>query len=296
MGGIVCVFQGGLGRVTLFETDVSVVRHVHPQVHVLIKLGGADSDYEVGERVCRLTDDQMVLVNSWTPHANWRMADDPGTTMIALYVEPGWLRAAIDRPVAIGGHFAMPVAPVTPRIRACAQDIADAIAAATELDEDTLDDPVREILADILDRFEGVAQPRPRLRSSDYRIRRAMSLMAAQTGPRGMIKHLPRSVGLSRSRFYEQFKDTAGISPGVYADGVTLDHAIRQLVATSNPIGEISADLGFAAQGHFTRYFKSKVCFTPSEYRRVAMCMGGSAAGPASATPPRRAYSAPSPA
>jgi AraC family transcriptional regulator len=287
MGGIISVFQGGLGRVTLFETDVSVVRHVHPQLHVLIKLGGADSVYEVGDRPCRLTDDQMVLINSWTPHANWRGADDPGTTMIALYVEPGWLRSAVDRPVAVGQPFAVPVAPVTPRIRARAHEIADALAAATELEDETLDDPVRAILGDILDRLKGVARPQKGTRAFDYRIRRAMSLMSAEGGPRGLLKHLPRSVGLSRSRFYEQFKGTAGVSPGLYADGVTLDHAIRELVATEKPIGEISAELGFTAQGHFTRFFKSKVCFTPSEYRRVALCAaaGGDGACASPGTP-----------
>lgn len=272
MGGIVSVYQGAMGRITLFDTSVSVAEHVHPQLHVMIKLGGGDSLYRIGGRSCALTDDQLVLINAWTPHTNRREDDHPGTLMIALYLEPAWLRALLDRPVSVARPFAQPIAPVTPRIRTRAHEIADRLTAPSALAEEALEEGVGGILRDILDRFDALEAPPASLRPFDYRIRRAISLLAADGGRRAMLKRLPKSVGLSRSRFYEQFRDSTGLPPGLYADGVMLDRAVRALVETRKPIGEISAELGFAAQSHFTRFFKSKVCFTPSEYRHVALC------------------------
>lgn len=274
MGAMVSVYQGALGRVTLFDTNVSAVEHVHPQLHVMIKLSGCDSVYQVGDCDCPLTDDQMVLVNSWTRHGNWRPDDDPGTLMIAFYVEPAWMRTAMGWPVETSPPFSLPVAPVTPEIRRRALDIADILAAPGGIHEDALGDQVAATLKGIVTGLEATQTPRQRARPVDYRIRRAIALMAGEDGPRSVLKRLPKHVGLSRSSFYEQFKNSTGVPPGLYADGVTLDQAVRALVETDKTIGDIAADLGFSAQSHFTRFFKSKVCFTPSEFRHVA-CMAG---------------------
>lgn len=273
MGGIVSVYQGAMGRITLFDASVSVAEHAHPQLHVMIKLGGADSLYEIGGRPCALTDRQMVLINAWTPHGNRRGGDHPGTLVMALYLEPAWLRALLDRPVAAAQPFAQPLAPVTPRSRALAHEIADMLAAPAALAEPALDARVGGLLREVLAGFEAAAgAPRAVPRPFDYRIRRAISLLDAEGGRRGSLQRLPKSVGLSRSRFYERFRDSTGLSPGLYADGLVLDRAVRALVETRKPIGQIAEELGFSAQSHFTRFFKAKVCFTPSEYRHVALC------------------------
>ncbi|ARP97834.1 hypothetical protein [Pseudorhodoplanes sinuspersici] len=36
--------------------------------------------------LCPITDDQMVLINPWLPHANWRNENDPPITILALYL------------------------------------------------------------------------------------------------------------------------------------------------------------------------------------------------------------------
>jgi AraC family transcriptional regulator len=274
VSGIVSIYQGPMGRISLFDTNVSVVEHVHPQLHVMIKISGSDSIYQVGDSACTLSDDQMVLVNSWTPHSNWRSSDDPGTLMIALYIEPPWMRSVIGWPVETTPPFAMPVAPVSPCTYAWALEIADLLATSFRLQEESLCDRVGCLLRGVLAGFDAMQTPWPPPRPVNHRIRRAISILRCDGGPRGKLKRLPKSVGLSRSSFYELFKTSTGVPPGLYADGITLDHAVRALVETEKPIGEISAELGFSAQSHFTRFFKSKVCFTPSEFRHVASCSG----------------------
>ncbi|MGL4285549.1 MAG: AraC family transcriptional regulator, partial [Phreatobacter sp.] len=91
MTGVLGVHQGLFGRVTLFRTNQPVHVHAHPHVHALIKVEGKDGAYEVDGALCPITDDQMVLINPWVPHANWRDVNDPPITILALYLEAGWL-------------------------------------------------------------------------------------------------------------------------------------------------------------------------------------------------------------
>lgn len=270
MGSIVSVFQGRPGRVSLFEIGAPVAAHVHPQAHVLIKLGGTDRVYEVGEQTCRLADDRAVLVNPWVQHGNDR-AEHGGTSMLALYLEPGWIRSRIASRDAAAAPFSRPAIPVGAELRGLATDLAGLIAGIGAIDQAGVEKAVARLLDAV---FDIAAPPRAAPASAcgcDWRIRRAVSLMHGETARRGNVEHLARAVGLSRSRFYEQFKRGTGVAPGVFADGVRLDRAIGALIGSRTAICQISDQLGFPEQSHFTRFFRSKVGFAPSAYRRVAV-------------------------
>ena len=49
---------------------------------------------------------------------------------------------------------------------------------------------------------------------------------------------------------------------------LSVREAIRMLAGSGQPLGQISANLGFAAPSSFTRFFKERVGFTPSHLRR----------------------------
>src|SRR5918994_1289756 len=91
MTGVIGVYHGTFGRVALFRTNQPVHEHAHPHVHALLKVDGKDGVYDVAGSPCPISDDKMVLVNPWVPHANWRDADGPPITILALYLEAGWL-------------------------------------------------------------------------------------------------------------------------------------------------------------------------------------------------------------
>jgi AraC family transcriptional regulator len=63
------LYQGSFGRAALLDSDHDLATHAHPQCHVLIKAGGADTEYRVRGRAVPLTHDAMVLVNAWEPHS-----------------------------------------------------------------------------------------------------------------------------------------------------------------------------------------------------------------------------------
>ena len=79
---------------------------------------------------------------------------------------------------------------------------------------------------------------------------------------------MARDVGLSRSRFYEQFRSSVGVAPNMFVDGLVLEEAYSLMSGTHRPLDEIASDLGFSAQSSFTRFFRDRVGFPPSTLRR----------------------------
>ncbi|MBN8945487.1 MAG: helix-turn-helix transcriptional regulator [Rhizobiales bacterium] len=270
MTGVLGVHQGLFGRVTLFRTNQPVHVHAHPHVHALIKVAGQDGAYEVEGVPCPITDDRMVLLNPWVPHANWRDVNDPPITILALYIEAGWLvrggRGAIGR-----RPFNRQSAVVDPRMRAFVAKIAATITDATaptaeaDLEADILGLLQLVLAANSSADFAPIAA-----RPVDHRIRKAINLMRQEPSKPQSLETLAVSVGLSRSRFFEQFSASTGMTPSVYNDTLRVEYAIEQLIASDRPARDIALDLGFSAPGHFSRFFKSKIGFTPREYRQVA--------------------------
>lgn len=119
----------------------------------------------------------------------------------------------------------------------------------------------------------------PSMRPVDHRVRKAVNLMRSDPTRPHRIDEVAHLVGLSRSRFFQQFRDGMGMSPGVYSDTLRVEYAIDALISTDRPAGDIALDLGFSAPGHFSRFFKDKIGFAPQDYRRVAHQLSRRSAG-----------------
>jgi len=269
MTGVIGVHQGLFGRVTLFRTNQPVHVHAHPHVHALIKVDGKDGAYDVDGTLLPITDDTMVLINPWVPHANWRDVNDAPITILALYLEAGWL--VRDGSVVGRRPFNRQSAKVDASIRALVTRIAATIAdAASPTAEDELEANILSLLQRVLAANSSADLPPMEARAVDHRIRKAINLMRAVPERPQSLDSLAHSVGLSRSRFFEQFSASTGMTPSVYSDTLRVEYAIEQLIGSDRSARDIAMDLGFSAPGHFSRFFKNKIGFTPREYRRVA--------------------------
>jgi AraC-like DNA-binding protein len=272
MIGVIGIHQGLFGRVALFRTNQPVHVHAHPHVHALIKVEGKDGAYEVNRSLCPITDDQMVLINPWVPHANWRDEDDPPITILALYLEAGWLVRDSSNHIArrpFNRQSATVDAPMRTLVAKIAATIADA---ATPTAEEVLETDILSLLQRVLAANSSADLAPIATRPVDHRIRKAISLMRVDPRKPQCVEDLAQSVGLSRSRFFEQFSASTGMTPSVYSDTLRVEYAIEQLIGSERPASDIALDLGFSAPGHFSRFFKNKIGFAPREYRRVARC------------------------
>ncbi|MDB5853075.1 MAG: AraC family transcriptional regulator [Herminiimonas sp.] len=277
MSNAIRIFQGKFGRVALLDMDRSLVTHAHSQCHVLLKASGADTLFAVRDRLHPLTDDTAVLVNSWEPHCYAHQNPDaPRTVILALYIEPVWL-CEIERRLSSSGQpgfFPQACVRITPAIRRLSNEFSMQMLYGEQPGEEALQEMLSNLMMSVIDAFSewrsisiGVGNSaRP---VHDHRIRRAVSYMRSNLGDELDIGRLAKEACLSRAHFFKLFQQCTELTPHVYANVLRMEMAIQNLAQTSDSLSSISANLGFSAQSHFTRFFQQQLGIVPSQYRRV---------------------------
>lgn len=76
---------------------------------------------------------------------------------------------------------------------------------------------------------------------------------------------------ISKSKLRKDFKNETGVSIGKYIDDMVFFKAKRLLSREYISINEISQKLGFCDQFYFSRRFKERFGYPPSEYRKKIM-------------------------
>ena len=272
------IAHGAFGRVALLDMDYSLVRHAHPHCHVLLKVEGADTQFQVDESMHPLTDHAAVLVNGWQPHSYVHVPDRPRTLILALYIEPEWLQ--IFRPgwVASGGpgFFSQPSGEISPRIRSLAMNLAADMMARPDCraaHEETLSD----LMISVIERFApwrsfpaSIRELRAAAESADWRIRRVIAAMRREINEPEDINGWAKQAGLSRAHFFRLFESSIGVPPKVYMNVLRMERAVELVLNRPQSLSDISSELGFAEPAHFTRFFRNHSGVSPREFRNVS--------------------------
>jgi AraC family transcriptional regulator len=270
------IAHGVFGRVALLDMDRSLVRHAHPHCHVLIKADGADTQFAVGDQMVPLTDTQAVLINTWEPHAYVHDQTRPRTIILALYIEPEWLKNFRPNWAASGapGFFEKPAGDVSPRIRRLAMDLSTVMMADPGA-KSTQEQLLSDLMISVIERFTPWRTLSRRLQDIDrsrfdWRIKRAVDLIRLNPQASFDVETMAKEAGLSRAHFYRMFEQSTRMTPHVYLNLVRMELAVRSVVRSEDSLSSVSDTLGFSAQGHFTRFFRDHAGVTPSEFRQVA--------------------------
>ena len=271
------IAHGTFGRVALLDMDRSLVRHAHPHCHVLLKIEGDDTQFLVGDRIAPLTDTQAVLVNAWETHA---YVHDPlrrPAMILALYIEPDWLRGFRTNWAASGapGFFERAAGEVTPHIRRTALDLAAEMVHAPEA-SGRQEELLSQLMVAVIERFTpwrsigASLREVARAHAVDHRVRRAINLMRANPAKALSVDKLACAAGLSRAHFFRTFETSTGVTPHVFLNVLKVELAVEAVVASEDSFATISDRLGFSAPAHFTRFFRDNCSVAPSEFRTVA--------------------------
>lgn len=272
------ITHGAFGRVALLDMDRSLVRHAHPHCHVLIKADGADTQFAVGDNLVQLTDTQAVLINTWEPHAYVHYKERPRTIILALYIEPAWLKSFRPNWAASGapGFFEKPAGEVSPRIRRLSMDLAAMMLAdpsASAEQEQLLSD----LMISVIERFtpwrtlsRSLAEIDRNRDRFDWRIRRAVNLLRVDPQAARDVDTLAKEAGLSRAHFYRLFERSTRMTPHVYLNLLRMELAVNSVMNSDDSLAAVSDNLGFSAPAHFSRFFRDHAGVNPSEFRHVA--------------------------
>jgi AraC family transcriptional regulator len=270
------IMHGVFGRVALLDMDRRLVRHAHPHCHVLLKVDGDDTQFLVGDAIAPLTNTSAVLVNAWQTHAYVHDPARRDALILALYIEPEWLRGFRPNWEASGGpgFFEKPVGEVTPQIRRLAHDLAEEMVHGPAASPDR-EDLLSSLMIAVIERFTPWRSIGQSLRevawrhNMDRRIRRSIALMRANLSASPAVEMLAREAGLSRAHFFRTFQRSTGLSPHVFLNVLRVEMAVAAIVDSGEALAGISDRLGFSAPAHFTRFFRDHVSVAPSEFRSV---------------------------
>lgn len=282
MSTAIRILQGSFGRVALLDMDGPLVTHAHHHCHILLKASGADSAFVVRDGLQTLTERTAVLVNAWEPHA-YAPAGNllAGTVILALYLDCAWL-AGIHRQLSVAGHphfFPHSCVEIGAAIRERADSLALEMADGSGIAPERLETRLSDLLLAVLEPFSEMRNARrlahsAPLSTQDRRIRRAVDLLQQGALSARNMHALAARSGLSRAHFFALFRQCMNMPPAVYANTLRMEAAIDGLGAGPVPIADLSDRLGFAAQSHFTRFFRHHLGITPSEYRRKTNVLG----------------------
>lgn len=263
--------HGDFGRVGLVNMDSPMAVHVHHHCHFVFKVGGDDTTFNVSGRDHLLTAENVILVNSWEPHAWSAPRSRTETLFLTFYIEPRWLGAVLgssgqnsttlraDRSsVPVDRECRERVAALVAALMSIWRNEADALALVTAI--------VKEVV--LANWTFPTLHPAP-ARAHDYRIRRAMAELNA-AGTTNRLEQVAQNVGLSRSHFFELFREQTGLSPMFFVNATRTESAITQLTRSNISLINLADELGFSTQGNFTRFFRQHVGVTPNKFRNIA--------------------------
>ncbi|MDA7429776.1 AraC family transcriptional regulator [Primorskyibacter aestuariivivens] len=109
--------------------------------------------------------------------------------------------------------------------------------------------------------------------STASRISQATQDIKAHLSRTIIVKELARSVGMSSSAFFEQFKAVTGTSPLQYQKDLRLLHARDALRTSGAKVSEIAFAVGYESPAQFSREYSRKFGHSP-RHERKALAVG----------------------
>ena len=268
------IVQGDFGRLALLDMDQPLVVHAHSQCQLIFKCGGMDSAFRVAGQELPLRERNAILVNSWEPHQYLHRADSASSIHLSLYIEPAWLEA-VDKKLHGMAHpalFSWPSAEMGEKTRKMADSLAYMLGWSGTDETAELEHLTFELVAGMVREFADrsiLEHGTAGCTASDFRIRKAMAYMGEHSAEPFDVMAVARHSGLSRPHFFALFRQYTNLTPNIYANVLRMNEAVNHLSDSAESIAEISEELGFNAQSHFTRFFRSHQGVPPTEFRRA---------------------------
>ncbi|MCS6780346.1 MAG: AraC family transcriptional regulator [Geminicoccaceae bacterium] len=271
MSTALAIGHGAFGRACLYRLDRPILTHVHREGHLIVFLDGASATLVVDGKAEPTTRGEAIAINPWEPHAHRPAAPGAAGFFLVLYVRPAWFVEASRQAsgaLRFGARRIELVGPVARAVERVAASLAEPPSG------DRLAGALLDLVQGCFDQSwqwwpeRTAARDAPRL--VDFRVRKALKLIAAHLGEACPFDSIAREAGLSRPHFYKMFKSQLGITPAVYLNMLRVETALDLLTRTDRSVTEIGEAVGFACQSSFTRFFVANVGLPPTDYRRRA--------------------------
>ncbi|MCM0021830.1 MAG: helix-turn-helix domain-containing protein [Tagaea sp.] len=252
-------------RVVLTGATGPEEAHAHLQAAAAVVLAPPARRYRVADAEYEADPEHILLVNPMTEHR----ALAGGGPVLGLLIAPDFVaeRVAVKRGVVPARPFGAVRAPLAAALRGRAERLAALLDDPASADG-AIDAAAAEFAGGVLDAHAQCAPPGGP--AFDYRIRRAIQVAAGAAGAATVEAMLVASE-LSRSRFFQLFRECTGLTPQMYIDAHAVESAIDALTRSSKPVTRIARELGYGTPERFARYVKRMTGVGPRDFRRAAV-------------------------
>lgn len=104
----------------------------------------------------------------------------------------------------------------------------------------------------------------------DDRVRAALEYVDVHYDSTVTLKTVAKRLYMSEAYLSRLFKDSVGVNFHEYLNRIRLNHAVEELLYTTTPVTQISAQVGFSNSSAFNKVFKKAFSCSPTEYRKAA--------------------------
>lgn len=126
--------------------------------------------------------------------------------------------------------------------------------------------------------FKKLGEERSPTKTYAYRhsvVRKAIQFFQDHLNHPVSVKDAADHLFLSPKYFYSLFKEETGETALEYLIGIKMKEAKRLLAETQLPVGDVGEAVGYTSVHYFSRLFKAKTGYAPTEYRALNMVDAG---------------------
>lgn len=234
------------------------------ETYKFVFVGDGRYAIEIGDHEMPVAPGQFVVVNPHTRHRH------VGLSGVKVLVEIG-----VEAMAAAADALGRTRPPRFRQLRAsdglirawAAEWAADAEAGASVAAAD--------VVAGLALRLVELQLGRPRFRASTA-VAKAVTLIEERFAERLTLDALAAAAGMERFAFSHAFRQETGLAPYAYLRERRLAAAAAALEARPAAIIDVAFGTGFGSLSSFNRAFRAAFGVTPSRYRMLASCGGGS--------------------
>ncbi len=270
MSTALAVCHGSFGRMAVYRLDKPMRTHAHREGHLTFQLGGPPAVVTISD-VPHLVDEAAgVAINPWQPHSFQPCSEDKPSVFLVAYICDRWLDRDHDGRGSL--RFGANGIRVGTTIRSICASLAHTL--VTNASYRLVNRYLNQLLDASFDASWKSGEranlaPLPRA-SVDFRVRKSLRILDEGITEGIELDAVARDAGLSRPHFFKLFRETTGVTPALYANTIRVERALDRLVSSRTSITDISYELGFCSQSHFTHFFSAHVGIAPMLYRTVA--------------------------
>lgn len=239
------------------------VPHIHTALEILYLLSGSATVMR-GKKSNPLLAEDFIVLNPWEPH--WTFVKD-GTHTLSFYISAEFLRDNKVENIDCCSCYCLEKRQYVEAIRNLLALLYKHIENETTQNTLTTTSYLYRLAA-LLNQEFGTGKSVNQPQGEDFhRLQHILAYTTAHYAEPITLTDVAKEMYLSSGYVSKKFQHYIGIPFSDYLRTLRLQHAVHLLTETSQPVGEIALNCGFANVNTFIQNFKTEYKSTPREYR-----------------------------